>query len=251
MLELRGISYRYPGSARPAIEGIDLAIADGEVVGLAGANDSGKSTLCLVASGLAPASVGGELKGDVLVDGISIQGRRPHELAGRIGIVFQDPGTQRSGVTGSVFEEVAFGPVNLGWPVAESVAATREALRTLEIEDLAMRHPARLSGGHAQLVAIASILAMRPDLLILDEPTAQLDPEATALVIRALRAIAAAGTSLLVAEHRTDALAAICTSVVVLEAGRVALEGSAAAVFADPQLEQLGVPSLGQVGPSR
>lgn len=251
MLELRGISYRYPGSARPAIEGIDLAIADGEVVGLAGANDSGKSTLCLVASGLAPASVGGELKGDVLVDGISIQGRRPHELAGRIGIVFQDPGTQRSGVTGSVFEEVAFGPVNLGWPVAESVAAAREALRTLEIEDLAMRHPARLSGGHAQLVAIASILAMRPDLLILDEPTAQLDPEATALVIRALRAIAAAGTSLLVAEHRTDALAAICTSVVVLEAGRVALEGSAAAVFADPQLEQLGVPSLGQVGPSR
>jgi energy-coupling factor transporter ATP-binding protein EcfA2 len=222
MLELRDISYRYPGSARPAIEGIDLSIADGEIVGLAGANDAGKSTLCLVASGLAPASIGGELSGDVLIDGTSIRGRRPHELAGRTGIVFQDPATQRSGITSSVFEEVAFGPVNLGWSVAASVAATREALRTLGIEDLAERHPARLSGGQAQLEAIASILAMRPRLLVLDEPTAQLDPEATALVIEALRAVAAAGTSLLVAEHRTDVLAALGTRVVVLESGRVA-----------------------------
>lgn len=237
MLELRGVSYRYPGSVRPAIEGIDLAIADGEVVGLAGANDAGKSTLCLVASGLAPASVGGELQGDVLVDGTSTRDRRPREPAGHAGIVFQDPATQRSGVTGSVFEEVAFGPVNLGWPVAESVAATRQALRTLGIEDLAERNPARLSCGQAQLVAIASILAMRPALLILDEPTAQLDGEATALVIEALRLIAVAGTSLLVAEHRIDVLAAICTRVAVLDAGRVALDGPTAVVLADPRFE--------------
>ena len=241
MLELRGVKYRYPGSARTAITGVDLAIAEGEVVGLAGANDAGKSTLCLVASGLAPASVGGELTGDVLVGGASIRGRRPHELAGRTGIVFQDPATQRSSVTGSVFEEVAFGPVNLGWPVAESVTAAREALRTLGIEDLAERHPARLSGGQAQLVAIASILAMRPGMLILDEPTAQLDPEATALVIGALRAIVATGTSVLVAEHRTDVLAALCTRVVVLQAGRLAIDDQAASVLADPRLEALGV----------
>jgi energy-coupling factor transporter ATP-binding protein EcfA2 len=251
MLELRGVSYRYPGSARPAITGIDLAIARGEVVGVAGANDSGKSTLCLLASGLAPASVGGELTGDVLVGGASIRERRPHELAGLTGIVFQDPGTQRSGVTGSVFEEVAFGPVNLGWAVAESVAATRQALRTLGIEDLGERHPARLSGGEAQLVAIASIMAMRPGLLVLDEPTAQLDPEATALVIGVLRAIAAAGTALLVAEHRADVLAALCGRVVVLESGRVAIDGPAASVLADPRLEQLGVSTTATVGANR
>ncbi len=251
MLELRGVSYRYPGSTRPAITGIDLAIARGEVVGVAGANDAGKSTLCLVASGLAPASVGGELTGDVLVGGASIRERRPHELAGLTGIVFQDPGTQRSGVTGSVFEEVAFGPVNLGWAVAESVAATRQAIRTLGVADLAERHPARLSGGEAQLVAIASIMAMRPGLLVLDEPTAQLDPEATALVIGALRAIAAAGTALLVAEHRADVLAALCRRVVVLESGRVAIDGPAASVLADPRLEQLGVSTTATVGANR
>ena len=241
MLELRRVSYRYPGSARQAIAGVDLAIAEGEIVGLAGANDSGKSTLCLVASGLAPASVGGELTGDVLVDGLSIRGQWPHELAGRTAIVFQDPATQRSGVMGSVFEEVAFGPVNLGWPVVESVSAAREALRTLGIEDLAERHPARLSGGQAQLVATASMMAMRPGVLILDEATAQLDPEATAQVIAALRAIAAAGMSLLVAEHRTDVLAALCKRIVVLEAGRFALDGASASVLADSRLEALGV----------
>src|SRR5688572_24762730 len=251
MLELRGVSYRYPGSARQAIAGVDLAIAEGEIVGLAGANDSGKSTLCLVASGLAPASVGGELTGDVLVDGLSIRGQRPHELAGRTAIVFQDPATQRSGVTGSVFEEVAFGPMNLGWTVGESVAAAREALRTLGLNDLAERHPARVSGGQAQLVAIASILAMRPGVLILDEPTAHLDPAATADVIRALRAIAAAGTPLLIAEHRTDVLAVLCTRVVVLEAGRVAHDGPAAAVLADPQLDGLGVPTAAAAGQDR
>jgi energy-coupling factor transporter ATP-binding protein EcfA2 len=250
MLELRGVSYRYPGAARPAIGDVDLAVADGEVVGVAGANDVGKSTLCLVASGLAPASVGGELTGDVLVAGESIRAQRPHELAGRTGIVFQDPTTQRSGVTGSVFEEVAVGPVNLGWTAAESVGAAREALRTLGLEALAERHPARLSGGQAQLVAIASILAMRPGVLILDEPTAHLDPAATGDVIRALRAIAGSGTSLLIAEHRTDVLAALCTRIVVLEAGRVAIDGPVAAVLSDPRLDELGVPTAA-AGPDR
>ena len=250
MLELRGVSYRYPGSARPAITGVDLAIAKGEIVGLAGANDSGKSTLCLVASGLAPASVGGELTGDVLVDGASIRGGRPHELAARTGIVFQDPATQRSGVTSSVFEEVALGPVNLGWPAVESVAATRQAARTLGIEDLVERHPARVSGGQAELVAIASIMAMRPGVLILDEPTAQLDPEATASVIAAVRAIAAAGTSLLIAEHRTDVLAALCSRVIVLEAGRVVLDGPVDSVLADSRLDAFGAPTT-TMGASR
>lgn len=241
MLELDSVGYRYPGYAREVLAGIDLAIEDGEIVGLVGANEAGKSTLCLVASGLAPASIGGEIKGEVRVDGRSLAGRPLYELATLVGIVFQNPNTQRSGTTATVFEEIAMGPVNLGLPVAETVARTRDAMRALRIEDLRDRDPRRLSGGQAQLVAIASILAMRPRHLVLDEPTAQLDPEGTRLVGRALRALAASGTALLIAEHKTDLLDGLCTRVIAIDGGRVVLDGAAADTLGDPQLEAMGV----------
>ena len=133
-------------------------------------------------------------------------GRPVHELAGRVVLGFQNPATQRSGVAATVFEEVALGPMNLGLSVAATLARTRSALERLRIEDLAERDPARLSGGQGQLVAIASLLAMNPRHIIFDEPTAQLDPEGTRLVGEALRALAATGTALLVAEHKTDVL---------------------------------------------
>lgn len=260
---MAGVSYRYPGSARPALDGVNLAIGVGEVVGIVGANDAGKSTLCLVAAGLAPSAIGGHLGGEIRVGGEMVArgessargkastggrdsaGRPPHELAGLVGMAFQDPATQRSGVTGTVFEEVAFGPVNLGWSVPESVAATREALDAVGIGHLAERHPARLSGGQSQLVAIASVLAMRPRVLVLDEPLAQLDSEATAQVVAALRSVAAGGTSLLIAEHRTDVLASLATRVVVLNAGRIVLEGPAENVLRDPRVAGLGVAVAG------
>ena len=123
MLELRGVSYRYPGFARRALVEVDLAIGDGEVVGIVGGNEAGKSTLCLVASGLAPGSIGGSLgEGRLLVDGEPVTGRPVHELAGRVAIGFQDPATQLSGIAGSVVEEVALGPLHLGLPVAETLA---------------------------------------------------------------------------------------------------------------------------------
>jgi energy-coupling factor transport system ATP-binding protein len=241
MLELRSVSYRYPGFARLVISDVSLTLGDGEIVGLVGANEAGKSTLCLVASGLAPASVGGVLSGEVLVDGEPTAGSKPYELASRVGLVFQNPNTQRSGVSGTVFEEVALGPVNLGIAVAETVERTRAALAALRIADLADRDPMRLSGGQAQLVAIASILAMRPRHLILDEPTAQLDPEGTRLVGEALRSLADAGTALLIAEHKTELLQAICGRVIALDGGGVVLDGPAATVLADPGLDDLGV----------
>ncbi len=209
ILELRGVGYTYPGSPKPAIEDVDVKIEPGEVVGITGPNDAGKSTLCLVAAGLAPRLVGGELRGEVVG-------------AAHAGMVFQDPAAQRSGVAGTVFEEVAFGPVNLGWRVPESIDATRSALLTLDIEELADRHPARLSGGQAQLVAIASALAMRPAVLVLDEPAAQLDPEATDAVVAALDALARAGTAILIAEHRVEVLDALDARRVTLAAGRLA-----------------------------
>jgi energy-coupling factor transporter ATP-binding protein EcfA2 len=241
MLELRGVSYRYPGFAKEVLVGADLAIGDGEIVGLVGPNEAGKSTLCLVASGLAPASIGGKLTGTLMIDGEPMTNRKTHELAERVVICFQNPNTQRSGIAATVFEEVALGPMNLGLPVAEVVERTRDAIALLRLEPLIERHPTRLSGGQAQLVAIASLLAMRPGHVILDEPTAQLDPAGTRMVGDALRQMAARGTSLLIAEHKTDLLDGLCSRIVVIDGGAIVSDGPADEILADPRLEELGV----------
>jgi energy-coupling factor transport system ATP-binding protein len=242
MLTLAGIGYRYAGYAKPVLYDIDLTLADGEIVGVVGANESGKSTLCLVASGLAPGSIGGALTGGGLsIEGESMAGKPLHEFSTRVGIGFQNPATQLSGVTGSVFEEVALGPMNLGLKQRDTVERVKQALATLGIEDLAEREPRRLSGGQGQLVVLASLLAMRPPHLVLDEPTAQLDPEGTRLVGEALRELAATGTALLIAEHKTDLLDDLCSRVLVLDGGRIVAEGPTGTVLEDPALEDRGV----------
>jgi energy-coupling factor transporter ATP-binding protein EcfA2 len=241
MLELSVVSYRYPGYARSVLHDVELRIGDGEIVGLVGPNDAGKSTLCLVAAGLAPASIGGVLKGTLTLDGTPADGLRTHELAERVVVGFQNPNTQRTGLAATVFEEIAVGPMNLGLEVPETVARTREAIARLRLEPLAERDPQRLSGGQAQLVAIASLLAMRPRHVLLDEPTAQLDPEGTRLVGEALKALADDGTSLLVAEHKTDLLDGLCRRIVVIDGGTIVRDGPSAEVFADPGLETIGV----------
>jgi energy-coupling factor transporter ATP-binding protein EcfA2 len=241
MLALDTVTYRYAGSPRPSLYEVSLELHDGEVLGLAGASEAGKTTLCLVASGLAPHTVGGTLTGRVLLDGTDTAPLAMHELAGRVGIAFASPATQLSGVAVTVYEEVAFGPMNLGVPRPELIARTEEALAALRIEPLAGRDPAQLSGGQQQLVAIAGLLALRPAHLVLDEPTAQLDPAGTAMVATALAGLAASGSSILVAEQKTDLLAAICSRVVVVDVGRVVLDGPATEVLADHRLAQLGV----------
>src|SRR4051795_12383377 len=241
MLRLENVSYRYAGYAKKVLRDVDLTLGDGEIVGLVGANEAGKSTLCLVGAGLAPGSIGGGLEGRVTIDGVAMTGRPQHEFATRVGIGFQNPATQLSGVTGSVFEEVALGPMNLGLPARETIARARQALEILGIESLAEREPRRLSGGQAQLVVIASLLAMRPAHLVLDEPTAQLDPEGTRLVGEGLRELARTGTALLIVEHKTDLLDGLCDRVAVIEAGRIALEGPADTVLADRRLDGWGV----------
>src|SRR6476646_1700367 len=248
MLTLKGVGYRYAGFATPVLHDIDLTLGDGELVGVVGANEAGKSTLCLVACGLAPGSIGGALTGGRLeIDGEPMAGRPVHEFATRVGIGFQNPSTQLSGVTGSVFEEVALGPMNLGLMPPETVERTKWALATLGIEDVAEREPHRLSGGQGQLVVIASLLAMRPPHLVLDEPTAQLDPEGTRLVGEDRKSLAATGTALLVAEHKTDLLDDLCSRVVVLEGGRIVADGATREVLADPRLVAWGVDPPGRI----
>jgi energy-coupling factor transport system ATP-binding protein len=241
MLQLTGATYRYAGYAKPVLHEVDLRLDDGEIVGLVGPNEAGKSTLCLVASGLAPTSIGGDLTGTLTLDGEPAAGLKTHELAERVVVGFQNPNTQRSGIAATVFEEIALGPMNLGLPVAETVARTHDAVARLRLEHLVERDPLRLSGGQAQLVGIASLLAMRPRHIILDEPTAQLDPAGTRLVGEALRTLAEMGTSLLIAEHKTDLLDRLCGRIVVIDGGRIVLDGATATIFDDPRLADLGV----------
>ena len=247
MLQLSGVGYRYAGYARQVLHDVDLTIADGEIVGLVGANEAGKSTLCLVASGLAPGSIGGALSGDLAIDGESMAGQPLHAFSTKVGIGFQNPATQLSGVTGSVFEELALGPMNLGLPARETVDRVKTAMATLGIEHLAEREPRRLSGGQGQLVVLASLLAMRPGQLVLDEPTAQLDPEGTRLVGEALRQLAREGTALLVAEHKTELLDGLCDRVVVLADGAIVADGPASDILADERLPGWGVDPPGRV----
>ena len=219
-LELRAVSYRYAGSKRPAIEALDLSIGPGEIVGLVGPNEAGKTTTCLVASGFAPVSIGGELTGDVLLDGERLAPRAPWELAGRSGLLLDV--AHRTGMTGTVLEEVAFGPINLGLEREETLERATWAMGALGIRDLADRPPAHLSGGQQRLVAIAGILAMGPQVLVLDEPLGELDTDARDRLVAALRTVAAGGASVLVAEHDLEFLAALGARIVPIRDGRLA-----------------------------
>lgn len=218
-VELRGVAYRYAGAGRPAIEAVSLAIDDGEIVGLVGPNEAGKTTTCLVASGFAPVSIGGELSGDVLLDGEHLAATKPWELAGRTGLLLD--AAHRTGMTGTVLEEVCFGPINLGLEVEETLERANWAMGALGIDDLADRPPAHLSGGQARAVAIAAILAMAPRVLVLDEPLGELDTDARGRLVRALRTVAAGGASIFVAEHDTDFLAALGARIVTIRDGRL------------------------------
>ncbi len=241
MLALEGFSYRHAGARGASLRDISLTLADGEVLGVVGPNDSGKTTLCLAIAGLAPRVIGGERLGRLLIDGTDTADLPIHELPALVGIVFDNPSTQLSGVTRTVFEEVAFGPANLGMPLGELVERTWAALASLGIEALAERDPARLSGGQQQLVAIASILVMRPRHIVMDEPTAQLDPAGTTLVADAIARLSGDGVSILLVEHKTDVVARVARRVVALDGGRIVLDGAARDVLADPGLAELGV----------
>ncbi|HYK82841.1 MAG TPA: ABC transporter ATP-binding protein [Gemmatimonadales bacterium] len=217
-LAFEQVSFWYPATATAALEDVSLTVADGEVVALVGTAGAGASTLLLVAGDLAPRVVGGRLAGRVRFVGRDA-------TPPRRGIVLPTPWTQLSGMAFTVWDEVAFGPANLGWPREAIAREVDRALARLEITPLAARDPATLSGGELQRVVLAGILAMDPALLLLDEPTAELDPAGARLLWRLVRTLAADGRAVIVATSDLDALPGVADRIVWLERGRVVQMG--------------------------
>lgn len=229
-LALEHVTFQYPATEAPALEDVSLEVQGGEVVALVGSVGAGASTLLLVAGDLAPRVVGGRIEGRVTLEG-----------QGPSGIVLPTPWTQLSGMAFTVWDEVAFGPANLGLPRDEIVRRVDHAVRRLGLEDLASRDPTTLSGGELQRVIVAGILAMRPTLLLLDEPTAELDPVGARSLWELVRTLASEGTAIIVATSELDALPAVADRVVWLERGRVVATGPAALLAS----EALVVANLG------
>lgn len=234
----------FPGQAtRWVIDGLDLRVASGEWLAVMGASDAGKTTLCLLLSGLAPYYTDGEVRGRIRVDGCDFLESRPPALADTVGILFQEPEAQLFNAT--VEAEVAWGPENLGWPSAEIRAQVDVALSTLRLDHLRFRPPGQLSGGEKKRVALASILAMRPSVLVLDEPLGGLDPAGRRQVLQALSLLRRQEppATIIMTESDPEPVAAFADRLVVLHEGRIALDGAPRSLFGRADdLEALGVP---------
>ncbi|MDQ2586668.1 energy-coupling factor ABC transporter ATP-binding protein [Saccharothrix yanglingensis] len=241
MIELEDVSFTYPTGSEPALSHLSLSVPAGQVCGVVGANGSGKSTLAGVIADMAPRVTGGELTGSVAVAGRSTAGTAPREPAPPVGLVMQNPFTQMSGAKFTVREELAFGLENLGVPRAEMVRRIDRVVELLGLGRLTDRPPFELSGGQQQMVVIGSILVMEPTVLVLDEPTSQLDPDGVALVFEALRALEDDDVTVVLVEHRVEQLAELADRVVVLDRGRVVLDDVPRAVLTHPALDGLGV----------
>ena len=230
-LRIEALGVRYPGRREPSLQGVTVTVAAGERVGVAGRTGAGKSTLALAAAGFIPRVVRARLDGRVAIEGIETASAEPGALLGRVGIVFATPANQLSASKLSVREELAFGLENLGVPRSEMDARIDTTLARLGIGHLADREPFALSGGEQQRVAIASIVAMGTGVLVLDEPTAQLDPAGTRSVADLLDELARSGTSILCVEHDPAVLGGM-DRCLVLDQGRVIASGLPGAALA-------------------
>jgi len=223
LASVSGLRFAYPGADRPALDGISLELADGEAVALLGPSGSGKSTLLRALAGLVPHFHGGRFEGRVAVAGLDTRSTRPAELAGTVASVFQDPEEQV--VMAMVENEVAFGLENVGTPAAEIRARAEAALASVDALHLAGRRTAELSGGELQRVCLASALALRPRLLLLDEPTSQLDPDAADAFLDALERL---GSAVVLSEHRIGRALRLADRVLFVEEGTVLLDAPCA-----------------------
>lgn len=241
VIAVENLKYRYPHADALALDGLTFTVEKGEFIGIVGANGAGKSTLSQALIGLVPQFYNGAYGGRVLIDGLPAESTPISELCCKVGLVFQNPFNQLSGTKDNVYEEVAFGMQNLGVPRAEMHRRTENALKLLDIWQFRDRNPFDLSGGQMQRVAIASILVMEPDIIVLDEPTSQLDPQGSEEVFRTVDKLAHSGITILMIEQKIEKIAAYCDRILLLHQGHQIAFDTPQKVFSRPDLEQLGV----------
>lgn len=229
MIELRGLSYSYPDGT-PALRGINMKIDKGERVAVIGPNGAGKSTLFLHLNGILRPTAG-----EVIIDGKKMEYSRDLiKIRQKVGIVFQNPDDQLFSPT--VREDVAFGPMNLGLPMDEVEERVRDALQKVGITGYENRAPHHLSGGEKKRVAIAGILAMKPEIMVLDEPTTGLDPETADGIIRILLELSMEGITVIISSHDVEIISQFAERVFVLNKGKLIAEGTPREIFRDAEL---------------
>lgn len=235
-VQLEGVSYTYPGAAEPTLRSVSLEVPAGQCVVVTGPSGCGKTTLSRLVNGLVPHVYAGEVTGRVLEGGTEVAAWTPDELGVRVGSVFQNPRSQF--VNLDVASEIAFGCENLGLPRAEIVERVDEAAAALGIRPLLDRSIEELSGGQKQAVIMASALAMRPAVFVLDEPTASLDTASMMRLAEVVAALKAQGKTVIVSEHRLWWLHGVADRVVLMEEGSVAGDWDAASYGALPRAER-------------
>lgn len=241
MITLTDVSYAYPDAETTAIEHVDLDVSAGEILGIVGASGAGKTTLAKAIAGFIPHVDGGEIAGTVSVDGVDISSIRLADAVAKVGLVIQNPFNQISGAKYTVRDEIAFGLENIGTPREQMRGEVERAAELLRITGLLERSPYELSGGQQQLVAIASMIVMRTAVLVMDEPTSQLDPAGTRMVFDVLSALSESGTTVIVLEHKLELLREHADRIAVMADKTIAVVGAPQEVLADPRTEAWGI----------
>ena len=236
VITVENLRYRYPHTKELALDGLDFSVEKGEFIGIIGENGAGKSTLSQVIMGLVPQFYKGAYGGMVTVDGIEAGKTPVAQLCGHVGLVFQNPFNQLSGAKDNVYEEVAFGMQNLGVPAEEMKKRVEEALKLLDIWQYRDRNPFDLSGGQMQRVAIASVLVMRPDVMILDEPTIAQDWKGRQIIGSIIRSLSGRGKLVIAILHDMDFVAENFERVIIMAHGQVLADGTAKEVFAQEEV---------------
>jgi energy-coupling factor transport system ATP-binding protein len=236
MIKVEHVFYRYPTAAKTSLKDISVEIPDGQFLGVIGPNGAGKTTFALLLNGLVPQFFKGKFKGKVEVDGLDTNQSTIAELSLKVGVVFQNPFDQITGTALTVYDEVAYGAENLGLPREEIVSRVNEALQLVGIDHLGDRSPFELSGGQQQRVAIASMLVMKPQVLVLDEPTSQLDPAGSEEIFRAVTTLRQQrpDMTVIMVEHKMSKIAEYADRVLVMNDGQIVADGTPQEVFARP-----------------
>ncbi len=235
------LKYRYPGTDRLALDDVSFTIEKGEFIGIIGENGAGKSTLSQTFLGLIPQFYKGAYGGSVLVDGLNTEKTETAELCRKVGLIFQNPFNQLSGAKDTVYDEIGFGLQNIGIPADEIRRRIEDVLHEMDIYEYRDRNPFDLSGGQLQRVAIASVLAMQPEILVLDEPTSQLDPEGAEEVFRIVDRLTETGITIIMIEQKMEKLASYCDRMLLMHAGHLIAADTPRAVFSRSDLLQYGI----------